>query len=357
MSIQKVKITNFKCFYGTFELNLNSSTNIIVGNNNSGKSTIIEAIHLALTGRHQGKNITNDISEYLFNKKAVQEYIQSLESQNPQEPPSIIIEVFLTKSTEPLLEGSHNSEMLIGTEGFKLEIAFDNQFKQEYQSIIKNNPIKTLPIEYYKTTWTSFADSIITPRTLPLKSTLIDTSATRNANGTDSYITKTIKDLLTNEEEAEVARAHRGMKEFFMSQDAIKLINSKINNNINTICGDVSVGVDLGYRSNWEQSLTTQIDQIPFNFLSKGSQTILKTELALHTNYSTKTKIILIEEPENHLSYTKLSTLISDIQRNCQQHQIIISTHSSFVANKLGLHNLILLSNQKKSSTTQLKGF
>lgn len=50
MAIQKIKISNFKCFKGLFEIELNKGLNILVGNNETGKSTILEAMHIALTG-------------------------------------------------------------------------------------------------------------------------------------------------------------------------------------------------------------------------------------------------------------------------------------------------------------------
>lgn len=66
MYIKKVKIQNFKCFKN-FDLDLNKNINIIVGNNESGKSTLLEAIHLALTGVLDGKYLKNEINSYLFN--------------------------------------------------------------------------------------------------------------------------------------------------------------------------------------------------------------------------------------------------------------------------------------------------
>lgn len=54
MYITKVKIKNFKCFKD-FSLILNEGVNIIVGNNEVGKSTILEAIHLGLTGIMNGR--------------------------------------------------------------------------------------------------------------------------------------------------------------------------------------------------------------------------------------------------------------------------------------------------------------
>ena len=76
MYIKKVKIQNFKC-YREFEIELNDGLNIVVGNNDAGKSTILEAINLALTGLINGKSIWNELSQYLFNKASVDEYISS----------------------------------------------------------------------------------------------------------------------------------------------------------------------------------------------------------------------------------------------------------------------------------------
>ena len=57
MYIDKIKIVNFKSFEGEFELKLNRDLNIIVGDNEAGKSTILEAINLVLSGLVGGKYI------------------------------------------------------------------------------------------------------------------------------------------------------------------------------------------------------------------------------------------------------------------------------------------------------------
>ena len=98
--------------------------------------------------------------------------------------------------------------------------------------------------------------------------------------------------------------------------------------------------------------MTTYLDNIPFQQIGKGEQCIVKTQLALSHKKSKEANLILLEEPENHLSHSKLNQLIRTIRENCASKQIIISTHSSFVANKLGLAHLILLNDEK---TTRLK--
>ena len=61
MYISKIKIENFKCFKEVFVLPLNNGLNILVGDNESGKSTILEAIHLVLTGFLNGKYLKNEL--------------------------------------------------------------------------------------------------------------------------------------------------------------------------------------------------------------------------------------------------------------------------------------------------------
>lgn len=73
--IDRIKICNFKTYRGIFELKLNKGLNILLGNNETGKSTILEAVHLALTGIYGGRNIRNELSQYLFNREVIVEYI------------------------------------------------------------------------------------------------------------------------------------------------------------------------------------------------------------------------------------------------------------------------------------------
>ena len=98
MSIKKVKIQNFKCFKDTFEIELNKGLNILVGNNGTGKSTILEAIHIALTGLYGGRNIRNELSQYLFNKEIIDSYILSVNNGVALPPPFVCIEVFFEDS-------------------------------------------------------------------------------------------------------------------------------------------------------------------------------------------------------------------------------------------------------------------
>lgn len=105
MAIEKVIIQNFKKFKNPFEVKFNENINLLVGDNESGKSTILEAIHVALTGMYAGRNIRNQLSTYLFNREAVEEYLASVKNEQPIAPPEIMIELYFKSGTLPEYEG------------------------------------------------------------------------------------------------------------------------------------------------------------------------------------------------------------------------------------------------------------
>ena len=354
MAIKKVKIRNFKCFYGLFELELNSGLNILVGNNETGKSTILEAIHLALTGLYCGKGIRNELSQYLFNNKVVEAYIQSVNTGKALPPPSILIEIYFDGSINPEFEGNGNTDHANSVEGLRFEITYNSKFDDEYSKLVASRNMQSLPIEYYEATWTSFSRQSITVKSIPIKSAMIDSSNYRYQNGSDVYISRIVRDLLSAEEVTSVAQAHRKMRDTFMDDPSIQAINTRISKESTIVDGQVSLSVDLGTKNAWENSLVTQLNDVPFGYIGKGAQCVLKTELALTQRQAQNAQIILLEEPESHLSYSKLNQLISSIQRKYNDKQIIISTHSSFVANKLGLENLLLLENQRIAKISAL---
>lgn len=347
MYISKIHIENFKSFKGSFKLLLDKGINIIVGENEAGKSTIIEAIHLALSGLLNGKYINNELTQYIFNYEVVKEYLYKLDKGIACMPPHILIEVYIDGEDISEFEGNGNSEKS-NSSGISLKIAFDEKYKKEYEDLIKIGGIKSLPIEYYNILWSSFArDENITIRTIPIKSALIDSTSNKFQNGSDIYISRIIKEFLESNEIVEISQSHRKMRDFFNEDESIKKINKKIEEATKISNKKVEISVELSSKNAWENSLMTYLDDIPFHYVGKGEQCIIKTKLALSHKKAKEANIILLEEPENHLSHAKLNQLISEIKNHSDGKQILISTHSSFVSNKLGLEHLILLNNKK----------
>lgn len=352
MFIRKVKIHNFKC-YKDFEITLEEGLNIIVGDNEAGKSTILEAINLALSGIINGKSIWNEISQYIFNKEIVDAYIESVDTAS-MALPDITIEIFFGGSENPLMNGNANSDRDNSAEGFCFRIAFNDKYADEYEALVQRGNVKSLPIEYYDITWTTFARDTITTRSIPYKSSLIDSSGYRYQSGNDLYLSRIIKGSLEPQDITSIAQAHRKMRDTFVNDPSIQTINKKINQDASLTDKKIALSVELVTKNAWENSLVTQLDDIPFNYVGKGEQCVIKTELALAKRNSQNASIILLEEPENHVSHTRLNKLIKCISEQYAEKQILISTHSSFVANKLGLGKVMLLDNLKITKFSDL---
>ncbi|MCT7780923.1 MAG: AAA family ATPase, partial [Lactobacillus iners] len=68
--IKKVIIKGYRKFKD-FKFEPEGGMNIVVGDNESGKSTLFEAIIMALTGRIDGVRASEAINPYMFNKDNV----------------------------------------------------------------------------------------------------------------------------------------------------------------------------------------------------------------------------------------------------------------------------------------------
>ena len=95
MMIKKLLVKNYKSIEEVV-IEMRSDINIFAGENDSGKSTILEAISIVSTGNLNGRSFEKQIKASLFNQKIRESYIASLKNkQEVQSPPAIIIEAYL----------------------------------------------------------------------------------------------------------------------------------------------------------------------------------------------------------------------------------------------------------------------
>ncbi|VTX92621.1 ATP-dependent nuclease [Acinetobacter ursingii] len=356
MKIEKVVLQNYKSFKSRTVIQFNEGLNILVGDNEAGKSTILEAIHLCLSGILEGRYLKYDFHQYLFNYDVVKEYLTNIKPDKTTKLPKLLIEIYFRPHEDLAeFEGSLNSDHNSKAQGIRFEIKFDDTYSDLYQDLISSEEDQTsIPIEYFKIEWQSFARKAVISRIIPIKSVLIDSSSVKLKNGSDVYLSKIIKDGLTRSEQIGLAQSYRKLKQNFNDDTNITALNTKITSSTKISEKQLSITVDLSSNNSWESQLTTNFNNIPFDQIGKGEQCIVKTNLALAHSHEKDKNLILIEEPENHLSHTKLNSLIKQIQENGDDKQIIISTHSSFVANKLGLDKLILIDNKKTKFFNEL---
>ncbi|MGP7817839.1 AAA family ATPase [Niallia sp. 01092] len=99
MLLKKLKIYNYKKFED-FTLEFNNNFSVMIGNNGVGKSTLLEAIHLALTRTINGKPIFYELSPYIFNRKIVNHFIEEVKVDNKKTLPETKIELYFSESED-----------------------------------------------------------------------------------------------------------------------------------------------------------------------------------------------------------------------------------------------------------------
>ena len=140
MHITKVIIKNYRCLRDC-TVNLNDKLNVIVGDNECGKSTLLEAIHLALSGQLNGRPLVTELHPHIFNQTTVREYIEALQAGKVAPPPTILIELYF--ADVPNLAGCKgtNNSRKENVPGVKLIVEFNEDYNAEYASYVADPKI------------------------------------------------------------------------------------------------------------------------------------------------------------------------------------------------------------------------
>ena len=84
-----------------------------------------------------------------------------------------------------------------------------------------------------------------------------------------------------------------------------------------------------------------------------GRQVFVKTDFALERS-GDNIDVILIEEPENHLSFVNLRKLIQRVT-DTKSGQLFITTHNSMISTRLELQNLLIMHKESTNEPVMLK--
>lgn len=350
MMIKKLLIKNYKSIEEVV-IEMRSDVNIFVGENDSGKSTILEAISIVSTGNLNGRSFEKQIKANLFNQKTREKYIASLKCKKQvQSPPVIIIEAYLDIKDAAFI--GTNNELRENCAGIRMELAFDSEYSDAYKQMLKDGEIYDIPIEFYTVSYHYFKGTPVVYRYAPVKGTFIDTTRKDYSYVMDKFVTSNIATYLTTKEQTDLSTAYRRSRHAFQENAVVKQLNRSMKKNVKV--NERSVAVDLREDNidEWKHQMSIIVESIPFENIGFGTQNSIKIELAIK-NSKEQVNLIMMEEPENNLSYTNMTRLIDHIIQS-EGKQIFISTHSSYIANKLNLGNIFLLYNGKIKSMSEL---
>lgn len=341
VKIEEIKILNFKLIQNV-EFKINSQKNIFVGENDSGKSSILQAIAITTTGKLNGFAFERQIKANMFNNEIRKEYRVALtEYPNIKEPPEMLFEVYCENAVEFKEYSGTNNSLGRDVPGIRVLVAFDPEYADTYLKMLKENEVYDIPVEFYKVSYTYFSGNKVSYRYCPIKATFIDTTRKDYSYVVDRFVSENITTYLSEQEQVDLSTAYRKSRYDFHTNDTVVKLNESVKQNVRV--GEKEISIDLREEEvdDWKKQMTIVVGDTLFENIGFGSQNVIKIELALkHT--AEQVNMIFMEEPENNLAFTNMQKLLQRIQES-QDKQIFISTHSSFVANKLGLENLLLV--------------
>ena len=349
--IKKLLIKNFKSVKEV-TIELNPKINIFVGENDSGKSTILEALSIITTGRLHFYPFERQIKANLFNADIRREYIKEIaEGKNP-EPPKIIIEAYLDDNIDPKISGKNN-EQHENVPGIRMVVEMDREYSEVYKQMLSSNSVYDIPVELYKVSYNYFSGSEkVIFRFSPLKSVFIDAAHKDYSYMVDKFINTSINDILDQQDKIELSREYRNARYKFKEAEQVKKLNKEVAEKNKFDDRKVSIDLNETRVDSWIEQMTVVVEDTPFEYVGFGTQNTIKSELALE-NSADKINIIIMEEPENNLSYTNMAKLIERVEATAGK-QIFIATHSSYVANKLDLKNLFLVNEGSAKAFSKL---
>jgi len=337
MVIQKLKLQNFKRFK-SLVITFNEEVNIFIGDNESGKSSLLQALDIVMRGsRHLVEEIGLD---RLINKDVVETFMAS-SSRQPDSLPKMSIELFLKETGNPSLNGRNNSEG-IDCDGIRCICEPNADFSEAISHIITSED-SAFPFEYYGIEFNTFSGASYNGHNRPMRSAFVDNSMIGSDFAMYQYIQDIFKAKLSEEERTMARHDYRSAKCEFRDQSL-----SKFDDRLS----GYSFSVRESSKDNLDTDLTIIENGIDISNKGTGKQCFIKTALALK-QADDKLDNVLIEEPETHLSHLHMGKMIQVIQE-AKNKQLFIATHSNLICTRLDLRNCTIL-NSRSTSFVQLK--
>ncbi len=150
-TINKIKLQNYKRFK-SFEYEPNKRINILVGDNEAGKSTILEAIDLVISANV--RKVENIGIDRIINATSIEEFQNGTKTFS--DLPIVMIELFLEGDFGFEMEGKNNSDKVLA-DGIRMICEPNPEFEKEIVDAIQTDDA-FFPYDYYMIRFSTFTD-------------------------------------------------------------------------------------------------------------------------------------------------------------------------------------------------------
>ena len=342
-TIKKIRLINFKRFQN-YVIEPNERINILVGDNEVGKSSILEAIDLVGCGSI--RNIESIGLDKLLNIEAVFEF-----NKGPRvfdNLPILRIELYLTLDhPDPCMNGKNNTEE-VKCDGIRLVCAPNPDYRTEITEILSSHS-DFFPYDYYSIHFSTFADEGYTGYKKKLRVTMIDSVNMNSEYATTDFVRRMYMQYTEAyiKERAQHKSEYRLLRQSFC-ENSLNSLNARV-----PAEKKYAFGLKSGNAMVLENDLMIYEDNIGIDSKGTGRQVFVKTDFALE-RAGDNVDVILIEEPENHLSPINLRKLVQRVSE-AQSGQLFITTHNSMISTRLELKNLLIMHANGENKPITLK--
>ncbi|WP_414048578.1 ATP-dependent nuclease [Macrococcus animalis] len=330
--IKKIKIQNYKIFKD-IELDVHKQKNIIVGENGVGKSTILEAVSIVLNG---SKSIIDSIGiQSMFNKDVIKCFFEN--EKSIENLPTVNIEIYFDLPDNPMYECLYGKNNLLNINSFGIYMIIKpdlDLYSAEIGSILSLEE-DIFPYEYYKLQFKTFANTIYDSysKKHKFRYEFIDSSKLNSKIGIKKFVSN-LFDQHANEQQKNNIR--------FQFRKQLNDFSGRLYEDFDLEhSGDFIIQTSNLVTSQFDNHITAIKDDISIEQEGKGEQLILGIQSSLNSTHE-NVAIVLIEEPENHLSHLNMLKLLGLIEKS--NMQLFISTHSNMIASRLELNNMHIIS-------------
>ena len=332
MKIIKLRLFNFKKFE-FLEIDFRDNLNVLIGDNESGKSSILLAIDLALRGSRN--RIETEGLDLLFNSNCIENFFLT----NTYETlPKLKVELYFDNLGDKDKYYGRNNTLKTDHFGLSLICEPRDELSKDISEILAQGK-QNFPFEYYSIAFHKFSGEPYLSFRKDFKHILLDNTLINNDYATNQYIKTLYDSNVTLSEKNKHLNEYRKYKNDY---------RETILADVNKKTGDYQFGIKNDKKSNLVTDLTITEENIDIQNKGKGRQCFIKTEFALQKNQN-ELDFVLLEEPENHLSHLNMKNLIARIN-DSKNKQIFIATHSNLISSRLDLRNTILLNSNSSIS-------
>ena len=356
MYISSVSIENFRAFKEKTVFHFNPGVTVLIGENDCGKSTVIDAIRYVLGTTDQSwqrvelsdyyqENTDNEIHITItFSKLTVREKAAFLECLTYTKDEEILI---INWSAKYMTNVKPHRTFVSVNCGRNADVAAPSAEARELLRVTYLKPLRDAQAQMRSGRGSRLAQILSSIPELNLGEREykegIDITSLSLAGIFDlsnqllaehkviKAVNKEIGDILNTE--------------LMLNNDAVK---TQI-----TVAGDGNTDEKKIYSLLEKLDLNIQKDSVSnYGNVGLGTSNLMSMacEMLLNQDDNELSTFILIEEPEAHIHAQRQLKLIQSMQKKGENQQVILTTHSPLLASVVELNNLLLIQNRKAFS-------